>query len=298
MPRSVGFIGLGIMGLSMAKRLIEAGHKVTVYNRTASKGASLVALGATQAASPRDAAKGNEIVISIVTDSPDVEDVLLGKSGAAHGAENNALFIDMSTIAPETSRKVGQALKAKGIAFLDAPVTGGDIGAREGTLSILVGGEKEDLERAREVFNVMGKRITHCGPQGAGQTVKACNQILCAMNMTGIVEALHLAKLSGIDQALVVAALTPGAGGSWALEKLGSRIAKGDFNPGFYVDLIQKDLRIVQDAAKKLGLPLQGTALAQKLFKENQKKGEGKLGTQAMYKAVERSIKGGKKKKK
>lgn len=298
MPRSVGFIGLGIMGLSMAKRLIEAGHKVTVYNRTASKGASLVALGATQAASPRDAAKGNEIVISIVTDSPDVEDVLLGKSGAAHGAENNALFIDMSTIAPETSRKVGQALKAKGIAFLDAPVTGGDIGAREGTLSILVGGEKEDLERAREVFNVMGKRITHCGPQGAGQTVKACNQILCAMNMTGIVEALHLAKLSGIDQALVVEALTPGAGGSWALEKLGSRIAKGDFNPGFYVDLIQKDLRIVQDAAKKLGLPLQGTALAQKLFKENQKKGEGKLGTQAMYKAVERSIKGGKKKKK
>ena len=298
MPRTVGFIGLGIMGLSMARRLIEAGHQVTVYNRTAAKAASLVALGAKQAATPRDAAKGNEIVISIVTDSPDVEDVMLGKTGAVHAAEKNALFIDMSTIAPETSRKVGQALRAKGIAFLDAPVTGGDIGAREGTLSILVGGEKDDLERAREVFNVMGKRITHCGPQGAGQTVKACNQILCAMNMTGIVEALHLAKLSGIDQALVVEALTPGAGGSWALEKLGSRIAKGDFNPGFYVDLIQKDLRIVQDAAKKLGLPLQGTALAQKLFKDNQKKGEGKLGTQAMYKAVERTIQGGRKNKK
>jgi 3-hydroxyisobutyrate dehydrogenase len=298
MPRTVGFIGLGIMGLSMAKRLIEAGHQVTVYNRTASKAAPLLALGAKQAATPRDAAKGNEIVISIVTDSPDVEDVLLGKTGAVQAAEKNALFIDMSTIAPETSRKVGQALRAKGIAFLDAPVTGGDIGAREGTLSILVGGEKDDLERAREVFDVMGKRITHCGPQGAGQTVKACNQILCAMNMTGIVEALHLAKLSGIDQGLVVEALTPGAGGSWALEKLGSRIARGDFNPGFYVDLIQKDLRIVQDAAKRLGLPLQGTALAQKLFKDNQKKGEGKLGTQAMYKAVERSIKGGKKKRK
>ncbi len=298
MPRTVGFIGLGIMGLSMAKRLIEAGHQVTVYNRTASKAAPLLALGAKQAATPRDAAKGNEIVISIVTDSPDVEEVLLGRSGAVHAAEKNALFIDMTTIAPETARKVGRALRAKGIAFLDAPVTGGDIGAREGTLSILVGGEKDDLERAREVFTVLGKRITHCGPQGAGQTVKACNQILCAMNMTGIVEALHLARLSGIDQSLVVEALTPGAGGSWALEKLGSRIAKGDFNPGFYVDLIQKDLRIVQDAAKKLGLPLQGTALAQKLFKDNQKKGEGKLGTQAMYKAVERSIKGGKKKKK
>lgn len=290
MPRTIGFIGLGIMGLSMAKRLIEAGHRVTVYNRTASKAEPLIALGARQAATPRDAAKGNEIVISIVTDSPDVEAVLLGKDGAVHAAEKNALFIDMSTIAPETARSVGQALKAKGIAFLDAPVTGGDVGAREGTLSILVGGDKDDLERAREVFNVMGKRITHCGPQGAGQTVKACNQILCAMNMMGIVEALHLAKLSGIDQSLVVEALTPGAGGSWALEKLGSRIAKGDFNPGFYVDLIQKDLRIVQDEAKKLGLPLEGTAVTQKLFEDNQKKGEGKLGTQAMYKAVERRI--------
>ena len=217
MPRNIGFIGLGIMGLSMAKRLIEAGHKVTVYNRTASKAESLVKIGAKQAATPRDAAKGNEIVIGIVTDSPDVEAVFLGKDGAIHAAEKNALFIDMSTIAPETARKVGQALKEKGIAFLDAPVTGGDIGAREGTLSILVGGEKADLERAREVFNVMGKRITHCGPQGAGQTVKACNQILCAMNMMGIVEALHLARLSGIEQSLVVEALTPGAGGSWAL---------------------------------------------------------------------------------
>ena len=236
MARSIGFIGLGIMGLSMAKRLLEAGHKVAVYNRTASKAAPLVALGATQAATPRDAAKGKEIVIAIVTDSPDVEAVLLGKDGAVHAAEKNALFIDMTTIAPDTARKVGAALKAKGVAFLDAPVTGGDIGAREGTLSILVGGEKADLERAREVFSVMGKRITHCGPQGAGQTVKACNQILCAMNMMGIVEALHLAKLSGIDQSLVVEALT------------------------------------------------------QKLFADNQKSGEGKLGTQAMYKAVEQAI--------
>jgi 3-hydroxyisobutyrate dehydrogenase len=292
MPRTIGFIGLGIMGLSMAKRLIEAGHRVAVYNRTASKAAPLVALGATQAATPREAAKGAEIVIAIVTDSPDVEDVLLGKHGAIHAAEPGALFIDMSTVAPETARKVGAALKSKGVAFLDAPVTGGDVGAREGTLSILVGGDAADLERAREVFNVLGRRITHFGPHGAGQTAKACNQILCAMNMTGIVEALHLAKLSGLDQAQVVEALTAGAGGSWALEKLGSRIAKSDFNPGFYVDLIQKDLRIVQNAAKPLGLPLEGTALAQKLFADNQKHGEGKLGTQAMYKAVGRRVKG------
>ncbi len=290
MPRRVGFLGLGIMGASMAKRLIEAGHQVTVYNRTASKAAPLVALGAAQAATPREAAKGKEIVISIVTDSPDVEEVLIGKNGAIHAAEPGALFIDMSTVAPETARKVGAALRAKGVAFLDAPVTGGDVGAREGTLSILVGGDAADLERAREVFDVMGKRITHFGPHGAGQTAKACNQILCAMNMTGIVEALHLARLSGLDPARVVEALSAGAGGSWALEKLGSRIAKGDFDPGFYVDLIQKDLRIVRDAAAPLGLPLEGTALAQKLFADNQKAGEGKLGTQAMYKALERRI--------
>src|SRR6516162_859862 len=290
MPRTIGFLGLGIMGLSMAKRLLEAGHKVTVHNRTASKAAPLVALGATQAATPREAAKGSEIVIAIVTDSPDVEAVLLGKDGAVHGAEKNALFIDMSTIAPETARKVGRALREKGVAFLDAPVTGGDIGAREGTLSILVGGERSDLERAREVFTIMGKRITHCGPQGAGQTVKACNQILCALNMMGICEALSLARLNGIDQTLVVEALSAGAGGSWALEKLGSRVAKGDFNPGFMVDLIQKDLRIVQDAARRVGLPVEGTALAQRLFGDNQARGEGRLGTQAMYKALERGV--------
>jgi 3-hydroxyisobutyrate dehydrogenase len=288
MAQSVGFIGLGIMGGAMARRLIEAGHKVTVTNRTPSKMQPLVALGARHAPTPRAAAEGNEIVISIVTDSSDVEEVLLGAEGAVHAAEKGALFIDMSTIAPERSRQVGRSLKTKGISFLDAPVTGGDVGAREGTLSILVGGEKADLERARELFNVLGKRITHCGPQGAGQTVKACNQILGAMNLLGIAEALHLARLSGIDQGLVVEALTPGAGGSWALEKLGPRIARGDFQPGFMVDLIQKDLRIVQDAARSLGLPLEGTALAQKLFSDNQARGEGRLGTQALYKAVER----------
>jgi 3-hydroxyisobutyrate dehydrogenase len=292
MPRSIGFLGLGIMGFPMAKRLVEAGHRVTAYNRTASKTRDLAKLGATAAATPRDAARGAELVVSIVTDSPDVEQVLLGPDGAVHGAAKDALFVDMSTIAPETSRKVGAALREKGIAFLDAPVTGGDVGAREGTLSILVGGEKADLERAREVFQVMGKRITHCGPSGAGQTVKACNQILCALNMRGICEALLLAKRSGVDPALVVEALTPGAGGSWALEKLGPRIAKGDFAPGFMVDLMSKDLGIVRDAAAKAGLRLEGAELAQATFAENRAQGEGRLGTQAMFKALERRAAG------
>jgi 3-hydroxyisobutyrate dehydrogenase len=290
MGRRVGFIGLGIMGFAMAKRLVEAGHQVTVWNRTSSKAEPLVKLGAKAAPTPKDCAKGVEVVISIVTDAPDVEEVLLGKDGAVHGAKAPTIFVDMSTIAPDAARKVGLAVGERGLSFLDAPVTGGDVGAREGTLSILVGGEKDDLEKVREIFNVLGKRITHCGPQGAGQTVKACNQILCALNMVGICEALHLAQRSGIEPSLVVEALTPGAGGSWALDKLGSRIAKGDFDPGFMVDLIQKDLRIVRGAAERIGLPVEGVKVAQEYFADNQKNGEGRLGTQALFKAIARRL--------
>ena len=281
---SVGFIGLGIMGLPMASRLLRAGHVVTVFNRTPGKCEPLVAAGARVAQSPAEAAAGAQIVISIVTDSPDAREVLLGPRGAAGGAAAGALFIDMSTIAPEAAREIGRELAARQVAFLDAPVTGGDVGAREGTLSILVGGAAADLERARPVLSVLGKRITHCGPLGAGQTVKACNQILCALNMVGIVEALQLADASGIPAATVLEALIPGAGGSWALEKLGPRIAAGDFAPGFMIRLIQKDLRIVEDMAGRAGVPLAGTATAKAYFQDNETAGEGDLGTQAMYK--------------
>jgi 3-hydroxyisobutyrate dehydrogenase len=288
MSTTVGFIGLGVMGGSMARRLLQAGHRVTVYNRTPARCQPLVAEGARAARTPREAAAGNAVVISVVTDSPDVEEVLLGSEGAALGAAPGTLFIDMSTIAPEAARKIGAALAARGHRFLDAPVTGGDVGAREGTLSILVGGEAAVLEEARGLLSAMGKRITHCGGPGAGQTVKACNQILCAMNMIGVVEALHLARLGGLEHKTVLEALAPGAGGSWAFEKLGPRIASGDFNPGFMVKLIQKDLRIVQELARSVGLPLEGTALAQRLFADNEAHGEGELGTQAMYKVLAR----------
>jgi 3-hydroxyisobutyrate dehydrogenase len=285
---NVAFIGLGVMGASMARRLVQAGHQVTVYNRTAARCEPLVALGARAARTPREAAAGNQVVISVVTDSPDVIEVLLGPDGAVHGAAPGTVFIDMSTIAPEAARSIGETLSARGHAFLDAPVTGGDVGAREGTLSILVGGAAETLEQVRELLAVMGKRITHCGGVGAGQTVKACNQILCALNLVGVTEALHLARLGGLDQKVVLEALAPGAGGSWAFEKLGPRIAAGDFAPGFMVKLIQKDLRIVQDLAGRVGLPLEGTALAQRLFADNQAHGEGDEGTQAMYKVLAR----------
>lgn len=288
MPSEIAFIGLGVMGAPMAKRLVAAGHRLSVYNRTASRCAPLVAAGAQQALTAADAARGKAVIITMVTDGPDVEDVLLGPEGAVRGATAGATFIDMSTIAPSAARRIGRDLREHGFRFLDAPVTGGDVGAREGTLSILVGGEREVLDRVRDILSALGKRITHCGPQGSGQTAKACNQILCAMNMVGLVEALHLARLGGLDRQVVVEALAAGAGGSWALEKLGPRINAGDFSPGFMIKLIQKDLRIVQEIANGLGLPLDGTALAQRLFGDNEAHGEQDLGTQAMYKVLER----------
>ena len=285
---SLGFIGLGIMGAPMARRLVAAGFPLAVYNRTATRLAPLVELGARAASSPRAAAEGADLVISMVTDSPDAEQVLLGPEGAARGARPGALFVDMSTIAPAAARAIGARLAAEKIGFLDAPVTGGDVGARDGTLSILVGGAAADLERARPVFQHLGKRITHCGPSGAGQTVKACNQILGALNLVGVVEALHLARANDVDLRVLLEALVPGAGGSWALEKLGPRIAAQDFAPGFMVRLIQKDLHIVEDMARTAGLPLEGVATAQAYFAENEAAGEGELGTQVMYRALAR----------
>ena len=283
----------------MAGRLQAAGFEVAVYNRTAARARPLVDAGARLAVSPADAARDADIVISMVTDSPDAEAVLLGPGGAAAGAtvdraadHEPCLVIDMSTIAPQAARDIGQRLGEAGLAFLDAPVTGGDVGARAGTLSILVGGPADQLDRARPVFDVLGKRITHCGPVGAGQAMKACNQILCALNLVGVVEALHLARASGLDLGQLTEALSAGAGGSWALEKLGPRIAKGDFDPGFMVRLIQKDLRIVQQIAAVSGLPLEGTTLAQRSFADNEAHGEGALGTQAMFKVLERKARG------
>jgi len=290
MARSVGFIGLGIMGRAMARRLIDAGHRVTVWNRDASKAAELVAAGARQAATPRAAAEGSEVVITIVTDSAAVEAVILGPDGAAQGATAGAVFVDMTTIHPSVARKVGLALKKQGVGFLDAPVTGMEFRAKDGTLSILVGGEKADLEKARDVLSVLGNKITWFGPQGAGQTAKACNQILCAVNMVGIVEALHLGRLNGLDPATLVEALSPGAGGSWALDRFGPQIVKRDFQPGGRIALMLKDLGIIEETAREVGLPLAGAAAAKKYFEDNRSNGEVDLGTQAMYKAVERAI--------
>jgi len=290
MARSVGFIGLGIMGRAMARRLVDAGHRVTVWNRDASKAAELVAAGARHAASPRAVADGADLVITMVTDSTAVRTVILGPDGAIHGAREGSVIVDMTTMHPSVAREVGAALRAKKIGFLDAPVTGMEFRARDGTLSILVGGEKADLEKVRDVLSILGNRITHFGPQGSGQIAKACNQILCAVNMVGIVEALHLGRLNGLDPATLVEALVPGAGGSWALERFGPQIVKGDFQPGGRIALMLKDLGIAEETAAAVGLSLAGAAAAKKYFEDNQAHGEVDLGTQAMFKAVERAI--------
>jgi 3-hydroxyisobutyrate dehydrogenase len=228
------------------------------------------------------------VVITIVTDSPDVEAVIFGKNGAAEGAEKGAVFIDMSTISPGVTRSIASRLKERGIEFLDAPVSGGDIGAQKGTLTIMVGGEEEAFERVKKVFEPMGKRITYMGPSGSGQVTKASNQILCALNLLGVCEAIALAQRSGLNLEKMHQVVTGGAANSWALENLGKRILQGDFNPGFMVKLIQKDLSIVLEAAKALSLPLTGSALCHQYFRSNEAHGEGDLGTQAMYKVVQR----------
>ena len=288
MSSKVGFIGLGIMGKPMAGHLIKAGYEVTVYNRTPGKTDELVQAGAKVASTPKECATGKDIVITIVTDSPDVEAVLFGANGAAEGATSGCVVIDMSTISPDVTREIAARLQEKGIGFLDAPVSGGDIGAQKGTLTIMVGGDEATFGRVKEVFEPMGQRITHVGPVGAGQVTKASNQILCAVNLVGVCEALALAHRSGLDLAKVHQVVTGGAAASWSLENLGKAIIDGNFDPGFMVKLIQKDLNIVLNAAKTLGVPLCGTALAHQYFRSNEAFGEGDLGTQAMFKVLER----------
>ena len=286
----IGFIGMGIMGRPMARNLLQAGHDVTVWNRTLEKTKDLAAAGAKVAGSPLECVRGKEIVITIVTDSPDVEAVLLGGEGggASAAADSGTVFIDMSTISPDATRSMARRLEERGLELLDAPVSGGDIGAQKGTLTIMIGGKEEVFERVKPVFEAMGKRITYMGPSGSGQATKACNQILCALNLLGVCEALAVASRSGLDLEKMHQVVTGGAGNSWSLENLGKAIIQGNYAPGFMVKLIQKDLDIVLGAGKELGLTLAGTSLCNQYYRSCQAHGEGDLGTQALFHVIER----------
>ncbi|MFH1032165.1 MAG: 2-hydroxy-3-oxopropionate reductase [Chloroflexota bacterium] len=288
MDKKVGFIGLGIMGKPMARNLMKAGFEVSVYNRTTSKADQLVSEGAKKANSPKDLAEKNPVLIIMVADTPDVESVILGKNGVIEGIKPDSVVIDMSTISPQATQIMAGRLKEKGAFMLDAPVSGGEPGAVNATLSIMVGGEAKIFERCRHIFEALGKNITHVGPNGMGQTVKLMNQILAAGNLNVVVEALMFAQKMGVDLNKAIDAIKNGAAGSWQLSNLGPRIIQRDFKPGFMIDLMQKDLNLIMGAADATKTPLPVTSLIHQMFYSLQSAGDGKSGTQALVKALER----------
>jgi 2-hydroxy-3-oxopropionate reductase len=283
----VGFVGLGIMGRPMAKNLLKAGFQVTAYNRSPGPREELAEAGADVVTTPREAAERVEAVITNVTDSPDVEAVILGPDGIIEGAAPGTIVIDMSTISPAVTRRIGAALAERGVKMLDAPVSGGDQGAIAGTLAIMIGGDAADVEKARPLFEAMGQRITHCGPLGAGQTVKLSNQVAITGALLGVCEALTFAQKNGVDPAVVIEAISAGAAGSWQLSNLGPRMLKRDFAPGFKVGLMRKDLRLALESAQQQDMALPGVALVAQLFAGVAAAGLEEEGTQALLKSLE-----------
>ena len=283
----VGLIGLGIMGAPMARNLLKAGFPLTVWNRTRAKADALRKDGAKTAATPRDLAREVDVLVVMVTNSPDVEAVLFGKDGAAEGARSGQLWIDMSTISPEVERSIAERAAAKGVRTLDAPVSGGEVGAIEARLSIMVGGDDADDARARPIFDALGKTIVHVGPHGAGQVVKLANQIAVVLNNLGVSEALVFAAAHGIDLEKTRQVIAGGAGSSWAMQNYAPKILAGDFRPGFMVDLQQKDLRLVLEAAFAKHLALPGSALTHELYSALQRDGGGRQGNHALIRAIE-----------
>jgi 3-hydroxyisobutyrate dehydrogenase len=252
----IGFVGLGTMGAPMARRLLDAGHEVTVHNRTRAREEPLAAAGARRAATPREAAQGAELVITIVGDSPDVRQVVLGDDGALHGMAPGAVLVDMSTIAPSVAREIAETLAQRDVAMLDAPCSGGSEGAAAGTLSIMIGGDAATLERVRPALEVLGSTLTWVGGPGAGQLCKAVNQVVIAGTYAAVAEGLSLAMAGGIDPEATLRAISGGAAGSWGLTHRGPNMLAGRYPLGFRTRLHRKDLGIALDAARERGIPL------------------------------------------
>jgi len=290
MKLRVGLIGLGTMGKPMARNLARAGFPLTVTTRTfaAAEAFAREVPGVRAVATPREVGRQSDIIVSSVPDAPEVAQVHLGEDGSASGAAAGAIVIDTSTIAAEAARDIAARLSEKSIAFLDAPVSGGQKGATEGTLTFFVGGDAAALEKARPVFEAMGKRITHLGPSGAGQLGKAANQILVGVNLMAVCEALAFAKKAGLPLAALHEALTAGAANSWALEVLGRKMIDRDFKPAFAVKHQQKDLAIVLKTSREKKLPLPGVSLVHQLLVALEAEGRGEDGTQALYTLYEK----------
>jgi 2-hydroxy-3-oxopropionate reductase len=277
MAQVIGFIGLGIMGRPMARNLLKAGYSLVVHSRSRGPVDEIVKAGATAAASPRDVAAQCDVLITMLPNSPEVEQVALGPGGIIEGARRGLMFADMSTISPIVSQKVGKALEAKGVVMLDAPVSGGEKGAIDGALSIMVGGDKAVFERVLPIFQAMGKTITLLGPLGFGGFTKLANQIIVAVNLTALAEALTLGKKAGLDRELLLTALAGGLAGSKCLDQKKPNYVSNTYNPGFKIDLHYKDLGLIMESARALGVPLPATAVVQELFNALRVKGRGGL---------------------
>ncbi|MDK1044663.1 MAG: NAD(P)-binding domain-containing protein [Anaerolineales bacterium] len=266
MIKRIGYIGLGLMGKAIASNLLRAGFELTVHNRSRAAVQDLVSLGASEAKSPQQVAVASELVITNLPDSPDVEAVVLGSEGVLEGASEGMIYVDNSTIKPETARSIAHALAKKSVSALDAPVSGGDVGAKDGTLAIMVGGPKEVFVRALPIFEAMGKTITHVGESGAGQVAKACNQVMVAAQMVAMGELLMLAQRAGVSPAKVVEAIRGGAAQCWTLDMKPPRLFAGERGPGFKAHMMHKDLGIVLDTARSYGMPMPSAAGHMQLY--------------------------------
>ena len=282
----IGFIGTGIMGSPMAANLLKAGFSVTVHSRTRSKADSLLSAGASWADTPAQTASQSDVVLTCLTDTPDVQSVLLGKGGVIESAKPGLICVDTSTISPAVTKEMGEILAAKKVTLLDAPISGGQIGAIEAKLSIMVGGPKEAFEKVLPILEVMGTTITHCGPLGYGQITKLANQIMVIHTIMSIAEGLAFAEKAGLDLETTLKVTTAGAAGSHSLKALGPKIIASDFAPAFMVDLQLKDLRLVSEYAEHLKQPLPGTALATQLLAALAAQGRGRDGTQALVDVI------------
>ncbi len=287
MAEKVGFIGLGIMGKPMAKNLLEAGHELVVYNRTAEKAEELAGDGATVAGSPKEVAEQSDVIITMLPDSPQVEEVLAGEGGVLEGIREGSLIVDMSTISPVVTRDLAAKAGEHGASMLDAPVSGGDVGAIDGTLSIMVGGSEADFERAGPLFEAMGKTITHVGEVGAGQVVKAANQIVVALTIEAVSEALVLGSKAGVDPAKILDVLGGGLAGNKVMEVKREKMLGHSFDPGFKIELHHKDLGIALATGREYGVSLPVTAVVDQMLETLKAKGRGDRDHSAILTLIE-----------
>jgi len=283
----IGWVGTGVMGRWMCEHCMDAGFSATVYNRTISKTEPLAKKGATVASSPKEVAQASDVVFTIVGFPTDVREVILGEQGVLAGMTPGGIVVDMTTSEPCLAKEIYEVGKAMDVHSVDAPVSGGDVGAREARLSIMIGGDEQAVKAVDPLFQAMGKNIVHLGPAGSGQHTKMVNQILIATTMIGVVEGLLYGYRAGLDLDTVIAAVGAGAAGSWSINNLGPRIVKRNFDPGFFVEHFIKDMGIALDEAKRMDLPLPGLALAHQLYLAVKAQGHGKLGTHALALALE-----------